>query len=89
MVELSGNEKREIRGILKTRPIDLKVGKRGLTHEFIRESSKILGKDTMIKLGLPGDKELQKKIIMEFSQETSSLCIAKVGKTAAFYQHHD
>ena len=89
MVELSGKEKREIRGILKTRPIDLKVGKRGLTHEFIRECSKILGKEAMIKLGLPTDKELQKKVIEEFSQETTSLCIAKVGKTAAFYQHHE
>ena len=89
MVELSGNEKRKIRGALKTRPIDLKVGKRGLTHEFIRECSKILGKEAMIKLGLPADKKLQKKVIEEFSHETSSLCIAKVGKTAAFYQHHE
>ena len=88
MVVLSGKEKREIRAVLKTRPIDLKVGKRGLTHEFIRECSKILGKEVMIKLGLPADRELQKKIIEEFSQKTSSLCIAKVGKTAAFYQHH-
>ena len=43
----------------------------------------------MIKIGLPADKELQKKFIEEFSRETSSLCIAKVGKTAAFYQHHE
>jgi RNA-binding protein YhbY len=89
MVELSGKEKREIRRILKTRPIDLKVGKRGLTHEFIRECAKLLGKDAMIKLGLPADKELQKKIIEEFSHETSSLCIAKVGKTAAFYRSYE
>ena len=89
MVELSGKEKRGIRSILKTRPNDLKVGKRGLTHEFIRECAKILGKDAMIKLSLPSDKELQKKIIEEFSKETTTLCIAKVGKTAAFYQHHE
>ena len=89
MVELSGKEKREMRSILKVRPIDLRVGKRGLTHEFIRESAKILGKDAMIKLSLPSDKELQEKIIEEFSKETTTLCIAKVGKTAAFYQHHE
>ena len=89
MVEITGKEKREVRGMLKTRLVDLKVGKRGLTHEFIREYSKILGKEAMIKLGLPADKKLQKKVIEEFSHETSSLCIAKVGKTAAFYQHHE
>ena len=89
MVELSGKEKRDIRGALKTRSIDLKVGKRGLTHEFIRECARILGKESMIKIGLPADKELQKNFIEEFSRETSSLCIAKVGKTAAFYQHHE
>ena len=89
MVELSGKEKREMRSILKTRPIDLRVGKRGLTHEFIRECTKILGKDAMIKLSLPSDKELQEKIIEEFSKETTTLCIAKVGKTAAFYLHNE
>jgi RNA-binding protein YhbY len=89
MVELSGKEKRDIRGALKTRSIDLKIGKRGLTHQFIRECARILGKESMIKIGLPADKELQKKFIEEFSRETSSLCIAKVGKTAAFYQHHE
>ena len=89
MVELSGKEKRDIRGALKTRSIDLKVGKRGLTHQFIRECARILGKESMIKIGLPADKELQKKFIEEFSRETSSLCIAKVGKTAAFYQLHE
>ena len=89
MVELSGKEKREMRSILKTRPIDLRVGKRGLTHEFIRECAKILGKDAMIKLSLPSDKELQEKIIEEFSKETTTLCIAKVGKTAAFYLHNE
>ena len=40
MVELSGKEKRDIRGALKTRSIDLKVGKRGLTHQFIRECAR-------------------------------------------------
>ena len=89
MVEITGKEKREVRGMLKTRPVDLKVGKRGLTHEFIRECSKILGKDSMIKLGLPADKEVQNQILVEFAKETSTQCIAKVGKTAAFYQHHD
>ena len=78
-----------MRSILKTRPIDLRVGKRGLTHEFIRECAKILGKDAMIKLSLPSDKELQEKIIEEFSKETTTLCIAKVGKTAAFYLHNE
>ena len=40
----------------------------------------------MIKLGLPADKDLQNKLMVEFTKETSALCIAKVGKTAAFYQ---
>ena len=86
MVEIKGKEKRNIRGVLKTRPIDLRVGKRGLTHEFIRECEKVLNKESMIKLGLPADKEVQKKIIKQFSSEVSAQCIAKVGKTVAFYQ---
>ena len=79
-------QKRKIRTVLKTRPVDLKIGKRGLTPEFLRECAKILGRDSMIKLGLPADKDLQNKLMVEFTEETSALCIAKVGKTAAFYQ---
>lgn len=86
MVELSGRKKRELRSILKTRPVDLKIGKRGLTEEFMRECAKILSKDRMIKLSLPADKNLQNKWMSVFSDKTSTLCIAKVGKTAAFYQ---
>lgn len=89
MVELSGKEKKKLRGVLKTRPIDLKVGKRGLTHEFIRECAKILAKDSMIKLGLPAGKELQDILIEEFSAEATVECIAKVGKTASFYQGNE
>ena len=89
MVEIKGNEKRAIRAVLKTRPVDLKIGKRGLTTEFLRECAKVLGRDSMIKLGLPADKELQNKFIEEFTEETSAMCIAKVGKTAAFYQSNE
>lgn len=89
MVEMKGNEKRAIRAVLKTRPVDLKIGKRGLTPEFLRECAKILGRDSMIKLGLPADKDLQNKLMVEFTKETSALRIAKVGKTAAFYQSNE
>ena len=86
MVEIKGNERRAIRAVLKTRPVDLKIGKRGLTPEFLRECAKILGRDSIIKLGLPADKDLQNKLMVEFTKKTSTQCIAKVGKTAAFYQ---
>ena len=89
MVEIKGKQKRKIRTVLKTRPVDLKIGKRGLTPEFLRECAKILGRDFMIKLGLPADKVLQNKLLNKFSQETSAQCIAKVGKTAAFYSPNE
>ena len=89
MVEINGKKKRAIRAVLKTRPVDLKIGKRGLTPEFLRECAKILGRDSMIKIGLPAGKELQNKLLEEFAKETSVLCIAKVGKTAAFYQTNE
>lgn len=84
MVELSGKKKSILRATLKIRPVDIKVGKRGLTHEFIRECTQILTKDNMIKLGLPAGKDLQLRIIDDFSRETSTWCVAKIGKTAAF-----
>ncbi len=89
MVEIKAKEKRKIRAILKTRPVDLKVGKRGLTPEFIRECAKIIGRDSMIKIGLPADKILREKILVDFSRDTCTQCIAKIGKTAAFYQPNE
>ncbi len=84
MVDLTGGEKRFHRGILKMRPVDLKVGKRGLNLEFIKECRKVLFKDGMIKLGLPGDKEAQKRLIEELCEILPAITISKVGKTAGF-----
>ena len=89
MVEKKGREKRELRRVLKIRPVDLKVGKYGLSPEFMRECAKVLAKESMIKLALPADKDLQLDLINEFSQKTSAQFIAKVGKTVAFYQSNE
>lgn len=75
--------------VLKTRPIDLKIGKRGLTPEFLRECTKVLGRDSMIKISLPAGKEFQQELMKEFAQKTTTSLIAKVGRTASFYQPSD
>ena len=48
MVEKKGREKRELRRVLKIRPVDLKVGKYGLSPEFMRECAKVLAKDCLL-----------------------------------------
>ena len=46
---MNGKERRNLKSMAKIRPIDLKIGKRGLTETFLDEARKILSRDGMIK----------------------------------------
>lgn len=83
-MKLSGSEKREIKSTLKTRPVDIKLGKRGLTSTFLKEAEKIISKEKMIKILIPMDREKRNEQIKTISSTLGVELIATVGKTAAF-----
>ena len=81
---MNGREKRLLKSKAKVRPVDLKIGKLGLSENFLKEAKKIIKKDGMIKFVLPGTKLIR---LNQEEQITKILCldlVARVGKTATF-----
>ena len=47
---MKGRDRRNLKSLAKVRSIDLKIGKKGLTSNFLEEARKILLRDGMIKM---------------------------------------
>lgn len=83
---LKGKERSILKSSAKTRPVDLKVGKNGITDNFLVEAKKILERQEIIKFSLHSEKQTRMKQIISLEQKLGITLLAKVGKTAAF--HH-
>ena len=87
---LSGKYKRVLKSILKTRPIDLKLGKKGLTENFIQEARKISSTHGLIKVNLQSDKKTRKEQTHAIEQILGAEMISSIGKTVSFFvKNHD
>ena len=49
---LSGKDRGKMKSVLKTRKVDLKLGKKGLASNFLEEAKKVISVDKMIKVSL-------------------------------------
>ena len=47
---MKGRDRRNLKSLAKVRSIDLKIGKKGVTSNFLEEARKILLRDGMIKM---------------------------------------
>ena len=70
---LSGKDRGKMKSVLKTRKVDLKLGKKGLTANFLEEAKKVISVDKMIKVSLDSDKRKRKEQIQVFAKTESNL----------------
>jgi len=70
----------------KVRPIDLKIGKKGLTETFLDEARKILSRDGMIKFSHSLVREDRNDLVSKIEPLLSVNLVEKVGKTLTFSQ---
>ena len=82
---LSGKERGALKSVLKTRPTDLKLGRKGITENFINEAKLIITKDKMIKVSLEGNKDARSLASKELALALESELISSVGKVSSFY----
>ena len=83
---MNGKEKRNLKSRAKTRSIDLKIGKKGLTDTFLEEANKVLVKDSMIKFSHSLIKADQDELIAKIELKLSVILIENVGKTLTFHK---
>ena len=81
---ISGKEKRSLKSIAKTRNVDVKIGKNGLTNNVLKEIEFVLKRDAMVKVSFKNEKakrlDLQKKLQLHFK----SYLIESIGNTSTF-----
>lgn len=83
---MNGKERRNLKSMAKIRPIDLKIGKRGLTETFLDEARKILSRDGMIKFSHSLVREDRNNLVSQIEPLLSVNLVEKVGKTLTFSQ---
>ena len=83
---MNGKERRTLKSMAKVRPIDLKIGKKGLTETFLDEARKILSRDGMIKFSHSLVREDRNDLVSKIEPLLSVNLVGKVGKTLTFSQ---
>ena len=81
---MNGKERRTLKSMAKVRPIDLKIGKKGLTETFLDEARKILSRDGMIKFSHSLVREDRNDLVSKIEPLLSVNLVEKVGKTLTF-----
>ena len=85
---MKGRDRRNLKSLAKVRSIDLKIGKKGLTSNFLEEARKILLRDGMIKMSHTLLKNERHDVISKIELLLSVQLIEKVGKTLTFHKYH-
>jgi len=83
---MNGKERRTLKSMAKVRPIDLKIGKKGLTETFLDEARKILSRDGMIKFSHSLVRDDRNDLVSKIEPLLSVNLVEKVGKTLTFSQ---
>ena len=83
---MNGKERRTLKSMAKVRPVDLKIGKKGLTETFLDEARKILSRDGMIKFSHSLVREDRNDLVSKIEPLLSVNLVEKVGKTLTFSQ---
>jgi RNA-binding protein YhbY len=81
---LSGKERGKLKSEVKTRPVDIKVGKKGLTPTLLSEVRRVLENDSLLKIKLAADRPARLEQAKKLEDEFPIVLIAMVGKTASF-----
>ena len=81
---LTGKERGRLKSLAKTRPVDLKVGKKGITDNLLSEIRRILEDEPLFKLKLSPEKSMRLEQIGQLEDKLSVSLVSMVGKTASF-----
>ena len=82
---LSGKQRGGLKSELKTRQVDMKLGKKGMTENFIKEAKYCLNSNGVIKISLSSDKTNRIEQAKTISCLLGAELISIVGKTASFF----
>ena len=80
----SGKERRALKSAAKTRQVDIKIGKKGLTQNVVSEIKLVLERDRMVKVSFRENREKRNELEKKLQELIQSSLVESVGKTATF-----
>ncbi len=86
LYSLPGKLRRELKSRAKTRPVDIQIGKKGLTDNVIAELRKVFEKEDLAKVAFTQDRETRTTLLSEIKDKLVAVSIAVTGKTATLYK---
>lgn len=87
---LTGAQKTKLRGIGQTLDPALKVGKAGITREFLLELQRALNTHELVKLRLlEKDRHVRAELCERIADEGRCICVGAVGGTALFFRRQE
>jgi len=86
---LTGAQKSHLRGLGQTIEASLKLGKGGLTPDFLKELQKQLRAHELVKLRFLGAERAERAALCtQVADEGRCVCVGAVGHTALFYRQN-
>jgi RNA-binding protein len=86
MKELTGADRRHLRGLANPRKVVVQVGESGVSPAVIAAIDAALSDHELIKVRLAGDREERRAIAAKISTETPCALAGIVGGVAIFYR---
>ncbi|MDP6637249.1 MAG: YhbY family RNA-binding protein [Phycisphaerae bacterium] len=87
MVELTGKQKKQLRGLGQRIDALMTVGKEGITDPVVKSVSDLLDKRELIKVRLTGPSgAARKEVGPALAEAAEAVCLAVVGKTVLLYR---
>jgi RNA-binding protein YhbY len=83
---LSGKLRGGLKSRAKTRPVDIRIGKKGVTENVLTELRKIFQKEDLVKVAFTQDRETRTTLLAEIEDKLVAVSIAVTGKTATLYK---
>lgn len=84
---LTGAQRTKLRGIGQTLNPALKLGKSGITREFLLELQRVLNTHELIKVRLlEKDRHARAELCDRIADEGRCVCVGAVGGTALFFR---
>lgn len=90
MVELTGKQKRNLRGRGQKLPVAIHVGKAGLTPAVATAAGKLLSERELIKVRLPaGPSAVRSATAEQLARDVEACCVSVLGRTALLYRPNE
>ena len=84
-MDLTGKQKRHLRGLGQSLTPAVIIGKAGLSDQLVRQLSDHLDRAELIKIKLPPGPQ-RKSVSAEAAEKLGAICIGIVGRTALLYR---